>query len=447
MQCFRKVKVDPVDSPVVQAPVDCSSTPLTASLMHQAERIRALTGDSELAAMFLKCMRNTLETTLTREEGGTTFVITGDIPAMWLRDSSAQMRPFLRLLTPQGEMHDIIAGLVQRQFECVALDSYANAFNREPNGAAYNPEDACENPWIWERKYEVDSLAFPVQLAHQLWQRTGRTEIFSDLVHEGFRTIVAQWRVEQDHEANSEYRFVRQTDLPSETLSRDGLGPATAVTGMTWAGFRPSDDACVYSFNIPGNHFARLALLHIAQIADDVYRDTALADGARALAAEINVGIQQHGVVSHPEHGDMYAFEVDGLGGKLLMDDSNMPSLLSLPLTADVSVEDPLYQATRKFILSQENPFFHEGTHAQGIGSPHTPPGYIWPIALAVQGLTAETREEKWEILQTLRDTTGGTGFMHEGFDPDDPAQFTRPWFSWANSMFCELLLDYCGVE
>ncbi|MEO6531838.1 MAG: glycoside hydrolase family 125 protein [Specibacter sp.] len=433
-----------MDSHVVQAPVDCSSTPLTASLMDQAERIRALTGDSELAAMFLKCMRNTLETTLTREADGTTFVITGDIPAMWLRDSSAQMRPFLRLLTPQGEMHDIIAGLVKRQFACVALDSYANAFNREPNGASYDPEDACENPWIWERKYEVDSLAFPVQLAHQLWQRTGRTEIFSDLVHEGFRTIVAQWRLEQDHEANSEYRFVRQTELPSETLSRAGLGPATAVTGMTWAGFRPSDDACIYSYNIPGNHFARLALLHIAEIATAVYADPVLAGDAATLAAEIAAGIEKYGVVNHPEFGDIYAFEVDGLGNTLLMDDSNMPSLLSLPLTGAVEATDPLYQATRDFILSPGNPFFHSGSQAEGIGSPHTPPGYIWHIALAVQGLTATTREEKWAILQTMRDTTAGTGFMHEGFDPNDPQQFTRPWFSWANSMFCELLLDYC---
>lgn len=431
----------------MQAPENGAGGFLADLLSRKSAQLRELTGDPKLADMFLACMRNTLDTTLTHEADGTTFVITGDIPAMWLRDSSAQMRPFLRLLGGEDGLSDVIAGLVRRQFECVALDPYANAFNQEPNGASYDPEDACDNPWIWERKYEVDSLAFPVQLAHQLWQRTGRTDIFTADVLAALRTIVAQWRLEQDHESNSDYRFVRQTNLPSETLSRDGLGPATAVTGMTWAGFRPSDDACVYSFNIPGNHFARLALLHIAQIADDVYRDAALAADARALAEEIKAGILRHGVVSHPEHGDMYAFEVDGLGGQLLMDDSNMPSLLSLPLTSDVSVEDPLYQATRKFILSHENPFFHEGAHAKGIGSPHTPPGYIWPIALAVQGLTAASREDQWNILQTLRDTTGGTGFMHEGFDPDDPAQFTRPWFSWANSMFCELLLDYCGVE
>jgi meiotically up-regulated gene 157 (Mug157) protein len=413
-----------------------------------AGRIVEATGDPGLAGMFVQAMRNTLDTTLFPENDGTTFVITGDIPAMWLRDSSAQMRPFLRLLEFDERLYGVIAGLVARQFECVALDSYANAFNREPNGASYDPADTSDNPWLWERKYEIDSLAFPVKLAHQLWQRTGRTDIFSESVRQGFGAIVAQWRLEQDHEANSSYRFVRQTELPSETLSRDGLGPAAAVTGMTWAGFRPSDDACVYSYNVPGNHFAKLALEQIGEIAGVVYQDAELAAEALALAADIAAGIARHGVVSHPDFGDIYAYEVDGLGNALLMDDANMPSLLSLPLTGGVEAGDPVYQATRAFILSKGNPYFYQGSQAEGIGSPHTPEGYIWPIALAVQGLTASTRAEKWAILQTLRDTTGGTGSMHEGFNPDDPGQFTRPWFSWANSMFCELLMDYCdGFE
>lgn len=417
---------------------------LQPALEDRAERIREVTGDVGLARMFVGAMRNTLDTTLTREADETTFVITGDIPAMWLRDSSAQMRPFLRLLDGEEELYGVIAGLVRRQFEYVEIDSYANAFNQEPNGASYDPADACGDPWIWERKYEVDSLAFPVELAHQLWRRTSRTDIFTGSVRRAFGTIVAQWRLEQDHASNSDYRFVRQTELPRETLSRDGLGPDAAVTGMTWAGFRPSDDSCVYSYNVPGNHFAKLALENIAEIAREVYGDRGLADDAQSLAADIAAGIERHGVVSHPDFGDIYAYEVDGLGNALLMDDANMPSLLSLPLTGGVDAAGSLYQATRKFILSEANPYFHAGEHAEGVGSPHTPPGYIWPIALAVQGLTAATRDEKWAILQTLRDTTGGTGFMHEGFNPDHPEQFTRPWFSWANSMFCELLLDYC---
>ncbi|WP_026556793.1 glycoside hydrolase family 125 protein [Arthrobacter sp. 35W] len=411
-----------------------------------ATKIRAATGDERLARMFLACMRNTLDTTISRDEDGSTFVITGDIPAMWLRDSSAQMRPFLPLVGSTGALFDVVAGLVRRQFAFINHDSYANAFNREPNGASYDPDDACDDPWIWERKYEIDSLAFPVQLAHQLWRASGRTDFLTLDVHQALATIVEQWRTEQDHRANSPYRFERATTLASETLSDGGLGAPVAVTGMTWGGFRPSDDACVYGYNIPANHFAHLALGHIAELASEVFDDARLAASAAALAGEIAAGIAAHGVVEHPEHGPIHAYEVDGMGGVLLMDDANMPSLLSLPLTSAVPADDRLYLATRRFILGPENPYFNSGSFASGIGSPHTPPGYIWHIALAVQGLTSGSRAEELRMLELLRDTDGGTGFLHEGFDPADPTRFTRPWFSWANSMFCELALKYAGV-
>ena len=430
-----------------EAPWDAKEF-LKRPLLECAAAIEKVTGDIALATIFHEGMRNTLETTLTREPDGTTFVITGDIPAMWLRDSCAQMLPFLRFLdsTDGAELYMVLAGLSRRQFQYLAQDSYANAFNKEASGASYDTDDGCEDPWIWERKYEVDSLAFPIWLAHTVWRRTSRTAVFTAEVHSVLRTIVHQLRLEQDHEANSSYRFVRNTELPSETLQREGRGPVSVVTGMTWAGFRPSDDACVYSFNIPGNLFAAAALRQLGEIAVEVYADAELAAEATALAAEISDAVARHGVVAHPVHGDMYAYEVDGLGNALLMDDANMPSLLSLPLTGGIDPEDPLYLATRAFILSPENPFYYAGEYAAGIGSPHTPPGYIWPIALAVQGLTTADAGEKLRLLQCLRDTTGGTGAMHEGFDPNDPAQFTRPWFSWANSMFGELLLDYCGI-
>lgn len=424
---------------------------LRQPLLECAAQVKALAGDAELAEFFLRGMRNTLETTLTRDQDGTTFAITGDIPAMWLRDSSAQMLPFLRFLGPDGgadaaELFHVIAGLSRRQFAYIAQDSYANAFNQRANGASYDPEDGCSDPWVWERKYELDSLAFPLWLAHAVWRRTGRSDVFDGAVHGVLRTMVDQIRLEQNHEDNSPYTFVRKTDLPSETLQRDGRGPASGFTGMSWAGFRPSDDACVYSYNVPGNLFAAQALRQLAEIAAEVYGDAALAADAASLAQEMADGVATFGVVHHPLHGDMYAYEVDGLGNTLLMDDANMPSLLSLPLTGGIAPDDPLYLATRAFILSAENPFYYEGSHAAGIGSPHTPPGYIWPIALAVQGLTCTDRAEKLRLLQLLRDTSGGTGMMHEGFDPSDPEQFTRPWFSWANSMFAELLLDYCAI-
>ncbi len=424
---------------------------LKVPLRECAARVAGLTGDAELADIFHRGLRDTLETTLSREPDGTTFVITGDIPAMWLRDSSAQMLPFLRFLGPEGgadaeELYQVLAGLSRRQFGCIAQDSYANAFNQTASGAAWDPADACEDPWIWERKYEVDSLAFPIWLAHAVWRRTGRADVFDGMVRGVLQAIVSQLRLEQDHENSSPYTFVRQTELPTETLARDGRGPAAGRTGMTWAGFRPSDDACTYSYNIPGNLFAAQALRQLAEIAAEVYGDAELASDAVGLAREISDGVASFGVLHHPAHGDMYAYEVDGLGNTLLMDDANMPSLLSLPLTGGIAADDPLYMATRAYILGPENPHYYEGTRAAGIGSPHTPPGYIWPIALAVQGLTTPDRAEKLRLLRLLRDTTGGTGMMHEGFDPSAPENFTRPWFSWANSMFAELVLDYCGI-
>lgn len=453
------------------APKKQSALALEQELAAAAAQIAAITGRDDLAEMFVTLMENTLQTTLTREADGTTFVITGDIPAMWLRDSSAQLLPFLRFLqadaeegSEAAELADVVAGLVTRQFAYIALDTYANAFNQEANGASYDPHDACGNPWVWEQKYEIDSFAFPITLAWDLWQRTGRDDFLTPDVVATLRTIVSQLRLEQDHENSSPYRFVRQTDMPSETLSRDGLGAPVGHTGMTWQGFRPSDDACVYGYNVPGNLFIRQALLRAAELAEHV-GEVELADAARVLSAEIAAGVAAHGIVIHPLYGRIFAYEVDGLGGVLLMDDANMPSLLSLPMTGGVDPGDPVYVATRQFILSGENPFFYEGTFVPdeagvgvgsgskadavtvtGIGSPHTPPGHIWHIALAVQGLTTPDVAEKLRMIELMAQTTGGAGMMHEGFNPLNPQEFTRPWFSWANSMFCELLLDYVSA-
>jgi meiotically up-regulated gene 157 (Mug157) protein len=390
-------------------------------------------------------MNRTIEKTVRTLPDGTTFVITGDIPAMWLRDSTTQFTPYLLVMHDDERLQDLIAGLVRRQLRFVNLDPYANAFNPEPSGAAYSPDDLADNPWVWEQKYEIDSLAFPVQLAYRFWRLTGRTDVLDDDAHNALRTIVCLWRLEQDHEAESPYRFQRHGVPPSEMLTRDGLGSPVAPTGMTWSGFRPSDDACQYGYNIPANLFAATALQHIDDIAREVFGDDALASEARTLRADIHRGVDRFGVVEHPVHGRIYAYEVDGLGGHALMDDANVPSLLSLPLLGAVAADDEVYQATRSFALSPDNPHYHTGTAPRGIGTPHTPPGYIWPIALAVEGLTSQDRQVKLELIRTLRDTDAGTLAMHEGFHKDDAGSYTREWFSWADSAFCELVLDYCG--
>ncbi|WP_248704702.1 glycoside hydrolase family 125 protein [Curtobacterium sp. MWU13-2055] len=411
---------------------------ITPTLVAAADRVRAAVG-TEIGDRVERALVRTLRDTISLDDDGA-FVITGDIPAMWLRDSTTQMTPYLRFAADDPALADLLWAVVRRQFRLIEHDPYANSFNREPNGAHYDPDDLNADPLVWEQKYEVDSLAYPVTFAYALWRATGSTAVLDERAHRAFRTIVAQWRTEQDHDASG-YRFVRDGAIPTETLARDGRGTPVAVTGMTWCGFRPSDDACTYGYIVPANLFAAEALLAVAAIARDVWSDTGLADDADVLRASILDGVRQHGVVPGPAGEDVYAYEVDGLGGVLLMDDANTPSLLSLPLSAPSVLDDSVWAATRDFVLSPANPYWFSGTAAAGVGSPHTLPQRVWPIALAVEGLVSGSPARRRELLDVLVATDGGTGDMHESFDVEDPAQFSRPWFSWADAMFCELAL------
>ncbi|GAS81540.1 unknown protein [Paenibacillus amylolyticus] len=359
----------------------------------------------ELNQMFKNCFTNTMATTIQRKEDGTTFVITGDIPAMWLRDSAAQVRPYLLLALEDEDIADMIAGLVERQLNYILLDPYANAFNETESGKGHQEDLTQMNDWIWERKYEIDSLAYPIQLSYLLWKNTGRTAQFNDTFRKAAEIIMQLWQVEQHHETKSPYTFQRLDAPETDTLTREGRGTETVYTGMTWSGFRPSDDRCEYGYLIPSNMFAVVALRYLQEIAEAVLKDETLAATAKQLEEQINKGIQDYGTVEHPEYGTIYAYETDGKGNHNLMDDANVPSLLSLPYLGYVDENDVVYQNTRRFILSSHNPYFYEGTAAAGIGSPHTPEGYIWHIALSMQGLTTEDRNEKLRLLQLIHKT------------------------------------------
>ena len=419
-----------------------------ASVERLIGRVRQAAGEqSKIAEMFETCIKNTLHTTIYRWDDGTAYVITGDIPAMWLRDSAAQIRPYLIPASEDEELAGLIRGLVERQFRFILLDPYANAFNEAPNGRGHQNDATEMNPWIWERKYEIDSLCYPIQLSYLLWKNTGSTSQFNDTFRKAVRRILDVWRTEQRHEEASGYRFQRFGCPPSDTLPREGKGALTGYTGMTWSGFRPSDDACRYGYLIPSNMFAVVVLGYLREIADVVLHDAELAKEAEALREEIDRGIREYGIVEHAKYGKIYAYEVDGLGNAHLMDDANVPSLLSIPYLGYAPADDPVYMNTRRFILSSDNPYYYEGTAASGIGSPHTPDRYIWHIALAVQGLTAADPEEKTRMLELMVRTDANTGMMHEGFHADQPERYTREWFSWANMMFCELVLDVCGIR
>lgn len=422
---------------------------IPASMQNLIEKVKEKLGhDEKLVKMFENCFTNTLDTTVRKMDDGTTHVITGDIPAMWLRDSTCQLRPYLILAQQDEEVADIIEGLVQRQFNFIHIDPYANAFNEAENGNCWEKDETEHNDWVWERKYEIDSLCFAIQMAYLLYKNTGRTSQFNETFVSGVKIIMDLWRTEQDHENKSPYSFKRHNCPWTDTLSRDGKGALVKSNiGMTWSGFRPSDDACQYGYLVPSNMFAVVELGHVEEIARDILKDEALAADAAALAKEIRDSIEEYAVFQHYKYGKVYAYEVDGFGQYNVMDDANMPSLLAMPYLGYTDENNELYQNTRRMILSDTNPYFFRGTCAEGIGSPHTPEGYIWHISLSVQGLTNSDMEYKKQIIETIKNTDGGKMLMHEGFDVNNPENFTRDWFSWANAMFCELVLDYCGYR
>lgn len=396
----------------------------------------------DLQKMFKQCFVNTLETTTKALEDGSFFIFTGDIPAMWLRDSSCQVLHYLPLVTIDPDIQTLIRGLIKRQFDYILHDPYANAFNETANGAGHQDDKTDMSPLVWERKYEVDSLCFPMWLTYHYWQESQDHTIFDDRFLRVVETILSVWETEQDHWNQSAYRFERTNCyLPTDTLTNGGKGSKVGYTGMTWSGFRPSDDACTYHYLVPSNLFAVVVLGQIIEMVQTLDGTNGLIERAERLRSAIETGVKQYALVEHPRHGTIYAYEVDGLGHYVLMDDANYPSLLSLPFIGYCSIEDEIYQNTRRFILSRDNPYYYIGKSAQGIGSPHTPHNYVWHLSLIMQALTSNDQKEKRELLTTILNTHGGTYFMHESFDCNDPTAFTREWFAWANSMFALLII------
>ena len=414
-------------------------TALPPSMQQMVDGVAAkLPQFPRLPKIFADTLSNTFGTTLKPQADGSVFVITGDIPAMWLRDSAAQVKPYVRLAKVDPQFAALIAGVVKRQCHYVLIDPYANAFNEAPNGNCHNRDETEMGDWIWERKYELDSLCAPLMLAHDLWRATGQTDhLDADFISAAL-SIVKTIAIEQRHE-NSRYRFQR-FNCPA-SLSHEGLGSPVAYTGMSWSGFRPSDDSCQFHYLVPANMMAVVAL---RRLIDLPINEAALKAKARTLAGEIHQGIETYGRAKHPQFGDVYAYEVDGLGHQLFMDDANVPSLLAMPYLGYCGNDAPIYRNTRAMILSAANPYFYSGQAAKGIGSPHTPQDYIWPISLCMQGLTSSSRDEQLSLLEMLLATDANTGLMHEGFHKDDPTQFTRPWFAWANSLFAEFVLSLC---
>ena len=430
---------------VSQRPAPADRLFVSRAVEDKIAEVTALLKNPRLAWMFANCFPNTLDTTVHfgKDENGRwrTFIYTGDIHAMWLRDSGAQVWPYVQLAPQDRHLQSMLAGVINCQFSLICIDPYANAFNDGPTGTGWQSDMTKMGPWLHERKWEIDSDCYPIRLAYHYWKVTGDTSVFGDTWLEAIRKILTTFREQQRKDGPGPYRFQRNSPVPTDTQAGYGWGNPVRPVGLIASAFRPSDDATTFLFLVPSNFFAVSSLRKAAEILETVNAQTGLAQECRELADEVEQALRQFATVEHPKYGTIYAYEVDGFGNKLMMDDANVPSLLAMAYLGDVDREDPVYQNTRRFVWSEDNPYFFRGEAAEGIGGPHVGRDMVWPMSILMKAFTAsDDAEIKW-CIESLMKTDAGTGFMHESFHKDDPAKFTRAWFAWPNTLFGELIL------
>ena len=412
----------------------------SAAVDAKVAEVAAKIPDEKFRTLFANCFPNTLDTTVSYQvlpDGDDdTFVYTGDIPAMWLRDSSAQVWPYLPLMKGDEPLRRMIRGVLRRQFKSILIDPYANAFNPVPNGKGHPNAPTDMKPELWERKYEIDSLCYPIRLAHGYWKQCGDTSVFDERWLKALDLIVDTFKVQQRKQGwKTPYRFA------GDGVPNHGYGAPVKPVGLIGSFFRPSDDACVYPFLVPSNFFAVDVLRKAADICEAVNRDAARAKTCRELADEVESALRKYAVVKHPKYGEIFAFEVDGFGNALLIDDANVPSLLALPYFSSVRRDDPIYLNTRRFVCSPDNPYCFEGKAGTGIGGPHCGFDRIWPMSYVLKAMTATDDADIANCLKMIRNSDADKGLMHESYDKDNPSIYSRAWFAWANTLFGELIL------
>lgn len=429
------------DFPVVRIPISQRkfSSPAVEKLI---ATVKKKIGNKEIAWLFENCFPNTLDTTVDFEiiDGKPdSFVITGDIDAMWLRDSSAQVWPYLPLIKEDKNLQQLIKGVINRQVKCILKDPYANAFYKDENKVSeWKDDKTIMKPGVHERKWEIDSLCYPIRLAYGYWKETGDIAVFDKEWKDAMQLVIQTFMEQQRLNDDGPYKFQRETTNPTDSVFLGGYGYPTKKIGLIHSMFRPSDDATIFSFNIPGNIFAEQSLYCLDELFAKLNLTTAV--NISHLAQSLKNACNKNAWVDHPDFGQIMAFEINGLGSVNLMDDSNVPSLLSLGYLDADWLSTPIYQNTRKFVLSPDNPFFFKGKAAEGIGGPHVGMDYIWPMSITMRGLTSTDDKEIKMCLDMLQQTHAGTGFMHEAFHKNDAGKFTRKWFAWANTLFGEFV-------
>jgi meiotically up-regulated gene 157 (Mug157) protein len=360
---------------------------------------------------------------------------------MWLRDSGAQVWPYVQFANSDPELKAMLAGVINRQFYSINIDPYANAFNDGPTGSDWMSDYTDMKPELHERKYEIDSLCYPIRLAYYYWVVTGDTSIFGEEWLKAIANVLKTFKEQQRKDGVGPYSFRRKTDRQFDTLSNNGLGAPVNPVGLIVSSFRPSDDATVLQFLVPANFFAVSALQKAEEILTKVNKNTELAKECRALADEVSEALKKYAIYDHPIYGKIYAFEVDGFGNYHLMDDANVPSLLAMKYLNPEVIDMDIYANTREFVWSKNNPYFFTGKAGEGIGGPHIGYDMAWPMSIMMKAFTSDDDAEIKHCIEMLMCTDAGTGFMHESFHVDNPKDFTRKWFAWQNTLFGELII------
>ncbi|KAF2829233.1 hypothetical protein CC86DRAFT_368285 [Ophiobolus disseminans] len=433
--------------------------------------------DKDLARLFENAFPNTLDTTVRWHvdetakhktskkswdaaawKGPQSFIVTGDINAEWLRDSTNQLQQYQLLAKKDKDIHQLILGAINTQSEYVIESPYCNAFQPPaPSGLAPtfqgdgdNVHPSYEQSFVFECKYELDSLAHFLSLSNQFYNHTRSTEFVNTrwlLALETLLNVLTEQSKGTFNEKTgsyqgNEYIFQRQTSTGTETLGLSGVGnPLNSGTGLVRSAFRPSDDATILGYFIPANAMISVELKRTATLLTKTSHKT-LAKQVQKWGETIEKGVMEHGVVSHKKYGDVFAFEVDGYGSHILMDDANLPSLLALPLLGFVDTANPIYKNTRKMILSKAgNPYYLTGDDFNGIGGPHVGLTSAWPMSVLVQAMTSDDDEEIMRCLGAVKNVSRN-GLIHESVNVDYGRTYTRSWFAWANSVFAQTVLD-----
>jgi uncharacterized protein len=410
------------------------------------ETIKARIGNKQLAWMFENCFPSALDTAVdfqVTDGRPNTFVSAGDVDAMWLRDSAAQVWPYLPLMKNDSALQQLIAGVINRQTRCILKDPYANAFYKDEQKVGPWKSDLTEmKPGVYERKWGLDSLCYPIRLAYHYWKASNDRAPLDAAWRDSILRTLKTFREQQRKTGQGPYSFQRRTESQADTLAHGGYGRPVKPVGLICSMFRPTDDATVFPFLVPSNLFAVVSLRQAAELLTQVHRDEDSAAQCRALADEVESALREYAVVIHLQAGRILPYEINGFGDYYCIEESSMPSLLSLPYLDAVGPGDPLYLNTRRFILSGANPYYCTGKAASGTGGPHLGRDMIWPLALIVQALTSTEDPEVRQCLLALQKTHAGTGFMHQAFNKDYPEKFTGPWYPAANSLFGELILQ-----